>query len=86
MSSPTFSLFSLFSLFFSPTHTPFPLPSPCGRIQLLRDIRAFFSTTFKITPLPLPDASEERTGPKPAQEYQLSCLGIGHSNVSKGVA
>lgn len=58
-------------------------------IQLLRDIKSFFSTTFKITPLSSSAADdEEEDAPAAAygKEYQLSCLGIGHSNVSKGVA
>lgn len=54
------------------------------RIQLLRDIHSFFSTTFKIKPLPPSEAAAEG-GPLP-QEYLLSCLGIGYTNLSKGVA
>lgn len=64
-------------------------------VEHLRDLRAFFGTTFKIKPVVSAVAAaaetEDGTGDEtmesaraaPAEEYVLSCVGTGFTNTAK---
>jgi hypothetical protein len=68
-------------------------------VQLLRDIRSFFTTTFKILPVPTSslsssdagsdDDDDEMASGAPAfekgREYIFSCMGTGYTNTNKSV-
>lgn len=61
--------------------------APCS-VEHLRDLRAFFGTTFKIKAIEAAVFSEEGDeddAPKaPApEEYVLSCVGTGFTNTAK---
>lgn len=72
------------------------LTPPLDSIEHLRDLRAFFGTTFKIKPVvasapscapeaaDLDNASKLGTAKAPvAEEYILSCVGTGYTNTAK---
>jgi hypothetical protein len=60
-------------LLLSPTHSTSPLIFCSGSMEMLRHIRDFFGSMFKI-------AEEESTG-----TVLLQCLGMGYKNLAKKV-